>query len=196
MDVATFLSAQREFAARVHAITEDQWSAPTPDADWTVADLVEHLIDEHRWFSPLMHGLDLAAAEDVVTGTRSLPVDGGVGSNLAELWDEASTASTDAVVEPDALERSVNLSRGATPARQYALEMAMDMIVHAWDLGAAIGFAEPLPDDLVEFAYGEACDWGDMSESGFFAAPVSVPDDAPALHKLLGATGRDPGWAP
>jgi uncharacterized protein (TIGR03086 family) len=189
-----FLAAQRAFSERVHAVTQAQWSAPTPDADWSVAELVDHLVDQHRWFPPLMHGLDLAAAEEIAAGSRSLPVDGGVGANHAELWDEAATASVDAVRQPGAMDRSVELSRGTTPSQQYVLEMTMDLVIHAWDLGAAIGFDGAFPSDLVEFAYEQARSWGDISESGYFNAPVSVPDDAPTLDKLVALTGRDPNW--
>ena len=31
---------------------------------------------------------------------------------------------------------------------------------------------------------------------GLFGPPVSVPDDAPLLDRLLGLTGRDPAWRP
>jgi uncharacterized protein (TIGR03086 family) len=189
-----FLAAQREFSARVHAITEDQWAAPTPDTEWTVADLLDHMIDEHRWFAPLLHGLDYASAGEVVAGSRDLPVDGGVGANHAELWDEASAASADAVVEPNALSRTVELSRGATPAEHYVIEMSMDLVIHAWDLGKAIGYDQPLPAGLVEFGYERAQGWGDLSGSGVFDAPVSVPDDATAEDKMVALTGRDPGW--
>jgi len=176
--VQMFLAGQRAFGDRVRAITEEQWGAATPDAEWTVTDLVDHLIDEHRWLPPLLHGLDLAAAEEVVAGARSLPVDGGVGSNHAELWDEAATASADAVVEPHVLERDVALSRGDTPTPQYLKEMTIDLAVHSWDLGAAIGYAESLPADLADFAYAEVASWGDVSGSDYFGAPVPVPDDA------------------
>lgn len=193
--LSMFLSGQRAFGERVRAITEAQWSAPTPDAEWSVADLVDHLIDEHRWLPPLMHGLDLKSAGEVVAGTRSLPVDGGVGSNHAELWDEAAIGSADAVVEPHALEREVALSRGPAPARDYLLEMTVDLVVHAWDLGAAIGFTDPMPANLVTFVLAEVSGWGDVSGSSYFGAPVPVPDDAPDIDRLIAATGRDPNWS-
>ncbi len=190
-----FLAGQHAFGERVQAVSESQWDAATPDNEWSVADLVGHLIDEHRWLPPLLHGLDLAAAEEVVAGTRDLPVGGGVGANLAEVWNEAATTSHSAVVEPDALERSVELSRGPTPARQYLREMAIDLAVHSWDLGAAIGFGEPLPDELAAWAYAEVQHWGDLSGTGYFATPVPVGDDVSTQDRLVAATGRDPAWS-
>lgn len=187
-----FLTGQREFGARVHAVREDQWGSPTPDSDWSVADLVAHLVDEHRWAAPLLHGQDLESAGKVVEGTRDLPVDGGVGSNLAESWDEAAAGSADAFSDAEALDRSVTLSRGDTPARDYIGEMIFDLTVHSWDLGKAIGYAEPLPDELVSFAYDKARAMGDASSSGLFGSPVDVPDDAPTIDKLVAATGRNP----
>ncbi len=38
--ITTFLTAQAAFTERVHAIAADQWQLGTPDAQWTVADLV------------------------------------------------------------------------------------------------------------------------------------------------------------
>jgi uncharacterized protein (TIGR03086 family) len=191
-DLEIFLAAQRAFTERVHAIGEDQWQHDTPDDEWTVADLVGHLVDEHRWAAPLMHGLDLDAAGAVVDGTRSLPVDGGVGANLAKSWDEAAAASADAFAAADALERTVQLSRGPTSARSYLDEMIFDLVVHSWDLGTAIGYAEPLPNDVVESVYAQAKSAGDLSGSGLFDAPVDVSDDASTLDKLIALTGRDP----
>jgi uncharacterized protein (TIGR03086 family) len=188
--IALFTSGQREFSARVHAIAEDQWRAPTPCAEWTVADLVDHLIDEQRWAAPLMHGQDLEAAGKVVEGSRSLPVD---GANLAQEWDEAATASAEAFTAPGALERRVELSRGATPATTYLEEMIFDLVLHAWDLGKAIGYADPLPDDLVAVVQSKVAAMGDLSSTGLFDAPVDVPADASAIDKLVAQTGRKPG---
>ena len=187
-----FRSALRAFSERVHAIGEDQWSAPTPCRDWSVSDLVSHLIDENRWTAPLLHGLDLASAGKVVEGSRKLPVHGGVGANLAEAWDEAAAEAGDAVSDKGALDRTVDLSRGPTPARQYIGEMIADLVIHGWDLGRAIGYTEPLPDDVVDAVFDIAKDMGDLSATGMFAKPVDVPDDASTIDKLVALTGRDP----
>ncbi|MDT4931225.1 MAG: hypothetical protein QOF92_4092 [Pseudonocardiales bacterium] len=187
-----FLAAQGAFSDRVHAVTEDQWQLGTPAVEWSVADLVRHLADEHQWAAPLMHGLDLDTAGKIARGGRSLPVDGGVGANFAELWDEAAAASADAFSAGDALDRTVELSRGRAPARDYIDEMTLDLVVHAWDLGRAIGYDEPLPAEVVEAVYAVAKDIGDLSRTGVFDKPVDVPDDAPTIDKLVALTGRDP----
>jgi uncharacterized protein (TIGR03086 family) len=189
-----FLAAQRAFNERVHAVTDDQWHAPTPDTQWDVADLVGHLIEEHRWAAPLLHGQSLETAGEIVRGSRSMPVDGGVGGNLASEWDEASVESADAFSADGALDRTVALSRGDTPVRDYISEMIFDLVVHGWDLQQAIGFTGQLPADAVEAVY-EAMRGHDFSGGEMFGDPVPVPDDAPTLNKLLGLTGRDPSWS-
>ncbi len=187
-----FLASQRLFGDRVHAVTEQQWQAPTPATEWTVADLVSHLVEEHRWAAPLLHGQDLATAGKIVAGSRKLPVDGGVGANLAEEWDEAAVESADAFGADGALDRSVALSRGATPARDYIQEMVFDLVVHAWDLGTAIDYPDPLPSEIVDPLYAAAQDFDFAQFGDMFAPPVQVPDDASTLDKLLAATGRNP----
>ncbi len=188
-----FLKAQREFGERVHAVTEQQWRQSTPAAEWTVADLVGHLIDEHRWAAPLLHGQDLDSAAKIVQGARSLPVDGGVGANLAEEWDEAAIGSADAFAADGALARTVELSRGTTPVRDYIAEMIVDLVVHGWDLGTAIGYSQPLSDDTVAAAYAQVVEFGDLTGSGMFDDPIPVDDDASTIDKLVALTGRDPG---
>jgi uncharacterized protein (TIGR03086 family) len=186
-----FQKAQQAFTERVHAVREDQWSASTPCEDWAVSDLVQHLIDEQLWAAPLLHGQDLESAGKVVEGTRRLPVEGGVGANLAEQWDEAITASADAVIEPGALGRTVALSRGQTPVPEYLIELISDLTVHAWDLGTAIGYPDPLPEELAAFVYETMKDV-DLSGSGMFKPPVDVSEDAPIVDKLVAAAGRQP----
>jgi uncharacterized protein (TIGR03086 family) len=192
-DLERFLTAQRAFTDRVHAVADDQWQLDTPDTEWTVADLLAHLIEEHRYAAPLLHGQDLATAAQIVEGSRSLPVDGGVGANLAEEWDEAAVESADAFAADGALGRTVELSRGTTPVRDYIKEMTFDLVVHGWDLGTAIGYSgDPYPDEVVADTYAAAKQFGDLSSSGLFDAPVDVPDDASALDKLIALTGRRP----
>lgn len=185
--VSLFTTGQQEFGARVHEVRADQWDAATPDDDWDVAALVDHIIDEHRWAAPLLDGMSLADAGDAVAA-MSPTADDRVGA-----WDAAAASSAAAFSADGALERTVSLSRGPTPAAQYIGEMIFDLCVHSWDLGRAIGSTRPLPAELVEAVFGMAKAFGDLSEFGdMFKPAVPVPDDAPLVDQLIAFTGRDP----
>ena len=185
--LALFNQGLAEFGARVHRVGADHWSDSTPCSDWDVGSLVEHLIDEQLWVPPLVSGHDLATADTMVKAERH-----SLGDDRAAAWDAAALASKRAAGEPGALDRQVELSRGPTPASDYIGEMIMDAVVHAWDLGHAIGYREPLPDDLVQFTLAGVQAFGDLSTTGLFSPAVPVPDDASAEDRLIAFTGRDP----
>jgi hypothetical protein len=50
MDIpAMFRAAVAEFDARARQIGDHQWQAATPDEDWRVSDLVNHVAGEDLW---------------------------------------------------------------------------------------------------------------------------------------------------
>ena len=171
------------------AVSAEQWTRPTPNAAWDVADLVGHLITEHRWVGPLMRGLDLDAAAAEVDAVRSSAVHDG----YREAWVDAADRSFAAFSAPAALEQTVFLSRGPTPADGYIRELIFDLLVHSWDLGRAIDYVGQLPADIVARVWEASRKFCDLSSSGMYDSPVDVPDDAPVLDRLIAMTGRDPG---
>src|SRR6266567_8861546 len=61
MDIpAMFCGAVAEFDARVRQIGDHQWQAATPDEDWAVRDLVNHVAGEDLWAPPLLGGSTIA----------------------------------------------------------------------------------------------------------------------------------------
>src|SRR4051794_10404628 len=144
--LALFNQGLAEFGARVHRVRPDQWSGATPCTEWDVTVLVDHLVDEQLWVPPLMSGHDLGTADAIVKSEKRT-----LGDDRVAAWDAAALSSRRAFGEPGALEREVALSRGPTPAADYLGEMIMDAVVHSWDLGRAVGYREPLPDELVGF---------------------------------------------
>jgi len=187
--IETFLTAQDAFTERVHAVAPDQWQLGTPDAQWTVADLVGHLVDEHRWAAPLLAGLDMNAAGAVVAG---LGPAGGEGAALVRAWDLAAATAAEAFRAGGALAGQVAITRGWVPAVEYLEEMVLDLIVHAWDLGVAIGYPGPLPAGAVTAIYPLAQAIVDRTPAGMFAAPADVGADAPVIDRLVALTGRRP----
>ncbi|MFD9908942.1 TIGR03086 family metal-binding protein [Streptomyces sp. NPDC059063] len=175
------------FTARVHAVRGDQWDAPTPCTDWSVRDLVNHLAGEQLWVPPLVRdGATVEAVGDTFDGDL-------LGSDPAASWATAAAASRAAFREPGALDRTVHLSYGDTPARAYCAQMVTDLVVHTWDLARAIGADERLPDDLVDLARREVAPYAaDLVKSGLFAPAVPPPPGADDQTKLLSLLGRRP----
>jgi uncharacterized protein (TIGR03086 family) len=179
-----FQHAAVEFGRRVERIKDDQWALPTPDNEWNVRALVHHVVSEDLWVSPLISGQTISEV-----GSR---FDGDIlGSDPKAAYRRASSAASSAFAEPDAASRIVHLSFGDVPGRDYAMQMFMDHLIHAWDLARAIKTDEHLDEELVEACYAEmktqAKSW---RAGGAFGPAIEVPDQASAQVKLLALTGR------
>ncbi|MET9849795.1 TIGR03086 family metal-binding protein [Streptomyces ossamyceticus] len=185
--LARHAEAQDLFGDRVHAVRDDQWGAATPCAEWTVRDLVNHLVSEQLWVPLLVR--DRCMIEEVGD-----TFDGDLlGPDPAASWDTAARSAREAFTAPGALERTVHLSYGDTPATAYCAQMIADLVVHTWDLSRAIGGDERLPEELVTFTTQEIAPYaGDLEKSGLFAAPVEPPAGADAQAALLCLLGRRP----
>ena len=172
------------FGQRVRAIGDDQWHLPTPCTDWDVRALVNHLTGENLWAVSLFEGQTIEQVGDRLDGDV-------LGDDPAATYRGSEEAAVAAVQEPDAMERTVQLSRGPTPGRDYAEELLFDFTIHAWDLARAIGADEKLDPELVGFAV----DWfGPMEEhyrsSGAIAERPPGADDADQQTLMLAMTGR------
>ncbi|QKV91875.1 TIGR03086 family protein [Streptomyces sp. NA02950] len=184
--LARYAEALELFTERVHTIAPDQWDAPTPCTEWTVRDLVNHLAVEQMWVPPLVReGSNLADQGDALEGDL-------LGDDPVATWDAVAAEAREAFREPGALDRTVDLSFGETPAAHYCAQMTADAAVHAWDLSRAIGADERIPKPLVDFSVREVAPYAvDLEESGLFAAPVEPPPGADAQTKLLALLGRE-----
>ncbi len=172
--------AHREFGRAVAAITD--WGAPTPDDEWSVRQLVLHVVQEQQWVPQLLAGLTIPQAK------RQLA---HMSDDLRAEWRFYSLAATTAWEEADA-DALVSLSYDTVTVREYLREQTSDVTIHAWDLARATGADETLDETLVEAVWSVFEPQQDtLAASGLFAAPVELGDDAPLQSRLLAITGRD-----
>jgi uncharacterized protein (TIGR03086 family) len=173
-----------EFGARVSEIRQGQWDAATPDTDWCVRDLVSHLVSEDLWAPPLFAGSTISEVGDRFDGDV-------LGPDALGAWQAASARALEAADAAGAMDRTVHLSFGDFPGREYAMQLFSDHLIHAWDLARAIGADERLDPELVD-----ACtSWfapieGAYRSAGAIAARPAVPDGADAQTLLLAMFGR------
>jgi uncharacterized protein (TIGR03086 family) len=170
----------------VSQIQDADWDKPTPCSEWTVRDLVNHLVYEQLWVPELLAGKSVAEIGDKYEGDV-------VGDDPIGRWEATSKAAREAWVGPGALEGDIQLGRGPTPAVQYCWEMTLDLAVHGWDLARGIGAPSPLDTDVAEALLPLFAEQVSAFQGiGIFDPPVPVPDTAGAPDKLIALSGRDP----
>jgi uncharacterized protein (TIGR03086 family) len=168
----------------VRQIGDHQWQAATPDEDWSVRNLVNHVVGEDLWAPPLLAGSTIAEVGDRFDGDV-------LGADPKAAWAAASAEAARAVDEDGAMDRIVHLSFGDFPGREYTLQLFADHLIHAWDLARAIGADERMDAGLV----ASCATWFDAVEdayrgAGAIAARPPVPGDADAQTVLLARFGR------
>jgi uncharacterized protein (TIGR03086 family) len=173
------------FGQRVMAIGPEDWGRPTPCSDWSVRDLVHHLVYEEVWAPPLFEGQTIADIGDRFEGDI-------LGADPQAAWKE-SAAGAVAAADGPLLDRTVHLSFGDVPGREYLGQLTADHVIHAWDLARGIGGDDRLDPELVQFVYDfmapQAEQW---AAAGVFAPAIPVADDADIQTKLLAMSGRQP----
>jgi len=113
-----------------------------------------------------------------------------IGAGLAELAEAwRDPAAYDGVTWAGPVEM---------PADQAALVALDEVVVHGWDLARATGqeYDAHGPSIAACRRFVESFEPPAEDDGGLFGPPVAVPEDAPELDRLIGATGRRPDWSP
>jgi uncharacterized protein (TIGR03086 family) len=186
MDATMYERALRHTGAVVAGTKRDQLGDPTPCAEWTVRDVLNHLIGGCLSFAAGGAG-------------ESRPLDDGVDhcaeDHVGE-FDRAAKEALEAFSQPGALEKEFTMPWGASPGAA-ALGLALaDAVVHGWDIAKGTGQEIQIEEDIAAALYGMTSQMmepkGSYPRGDAFGPPVEVPEDAPAADKLLGYLGRRP----
>jgi uncharacterized protein (TIGR03086 family) len=174
----------------VREIKPDQLALPTPCTEYDVRRLVHHLL----FWGPSLEG---AARKEIVAPPA--PAEGDVdltdGDWNADLRAHLERTAT-AWSAPDAWHGTTYMGApNQMPADLIGGMIAGEFVVHGWDLARATGQRPVWDEDLLAHLYAETGKSVEMGRGmGMFAAEVAVPATADTLDRLVGLTGRDPGW--
>jgi uncharacterized protein (TIGR03086 family) len=191
METTTFdlAPAADELRRVVAAVRDEQLGDSTPCESTSVAGLLDHLVGLTSAFA--------RAAGKEPGGTATADP-----AALAEDWRTRLPAQLDDLVrawrEPDAWEGTAEAGGVEMPAAAMAVVALDELVVHGWDLAVATGQEYRADEESARRSLEFAASVGDDPEAraGLYGPAVPVPDDAPVLDRLLGATGRDPRWRP
>ncbi|HEV7899205.1 MAG TPA: TIGR03086 family metal-binding protein [Planosporangium sp.] len=178
-----------EFIDRVHRVHPEQWPEPTPCPGWDVRALVNHLVSQDRWTVELLAGATIAQVGDRFDGDL-------LGADPVGIVTEAAKQAQASVTEPGALDRTVHVSYGETPAEEYVRQLLADHLIHSWDLAAAIGIDRRLDPQLVQVCAEWFSERAEIyRHAGVIGPPVALPEPVGEQDELLAVFGRDPAWS-
>ena len=174
--------------AKVDAVTDEQWANPTPCTEWSVRDLVNHVVGEELWMVPLLQGSTIEEVGDRFDGD----VLGDDARATARSASSAALASADEILPAGG---TVHLSYGEEKSSEYAWQLAADHLIHGWDLAKGAGLDATMEPDLVEAVAG----WFATMEDAYRASGAigpRAPLTGDPQADLLAAFGRSADWSP
>jgi uncharacterized protein (TIGR03086 family) len=191
MDDATRLrrleSAQQAFGAVVRQVKDTSWRDPTPCTEWDVRTLVNHVVGELFWATPMVEGKTIEEVGAALDGDL-------MGDDPQATWADSVEQSHSAFSKPGALDGTINRSMGPMPVRAYLADLTCDLIAHRWDLGEAIGDSQRFTSDELAQLNAMVEEREPMAEeivaAGYFAAAKPVSANADEQERILAAMGR------
>lgn len=186
--VADLAAASSEVERLITAVRPEQWDGPTPCSDWTVRDLTDHLVGGTLLFADAVRGLPLPPIDELRRRSQS----DRLGDDASGAYRRAVDALLATFCHPGALDRQVAVPVGTVPGVVALHLRLVETLVHGWDLGQAtdqrVSFDERVAEQELEFTRSQL---GQVPrERSPFAAARQVPQNAPALDKLVALLGR------
>lgn len=168
----------------VAGIGEHQWSDPTPDDDWDLRTLTNHIVSGNFWVGELMAGKTIEEVGDRLDGDV-------LGNDPLAAYDESAKVAADAFSQPGAMQDLAAVSYGPVPGEVYCGHRLLDVLIHGWDVAKSTGQDPTLEPELVEQVWAVVePELDGLQASGSFGTPVDVPADADRQTTLLAALGR------
>jgi uncharacterized protein (TIGR03086 family) len=176
----------------VAGVTDDQWSAPTPCADWNVRQLVNHFVGGNHIFADLLRG-EPRTPEQLEQFRR----EDHLGVDALAAYRRSGRALVDGLSRPGVLDGTFPTPIGIVPGVVVVHLRITELLVHGWDLARATSQPARFPDDIAEQAlqFTRARLPDVPADRSPFAPPQPVADDAPAIDRLAGCLGRRVGGA-
>jgi len=162
----------------VASLDDTQLDAPTPCATFAVRDVLEHMVGGATMFAAAFRG--------------DTPQDPSQESDVVSAFPAAMADLQQAVRSPGALDRTIRAPFGEVPGDAFARFVALDGLVHGWDIATATGQRYDPPAAVVKEvdAFARQAISQDMRDGDTFAAPNDPPAGASQLVQLIAFTGR------
>ncbi len=171
----------KDVASRIRG---DQLGGVTPCVAFTVEDVLGHMTGLASGFAPMFRGEDPADAAAA-----------GPSGEIREQFGQAMDGLLDAVQTPGALDRTIQTPGGAMSGSVFARLVALDGLVHGWDLATSTQQEWQPPESLVAEidSFARQAISTEMRDGDAFGPEQTAPAGADTMTRLVAFTGRRPG---
>jgi uncharacterized protein (TIGR03086 family) len=171
------------FGQVVGQLGDDQWDLSTPCPDWTIRELLDHVVEFQR---SMIGQLD---APDTINTP--------LGDDPRAGWRSVSTALEAAVDGAGALDQAIVSPFSDAPFRESIMIPTVDLVFHTWDLARAAGIDVTLPEQTCAAVYELMLPFDEAirQSAGYpdgYADKVESPAGADIQTQLLCFGGRRP----
>lgn len=180
--VQDLVTALEGTGALISSIGGSSWDDPTPCTEWSVRDLVRHLVAGNLGFANAVGGVTVPDPPDEVSSD----------AELVAAFRGSATSLVEAFRLPGVLEKVVTVPFGSVPGAVALQLRTTEVVVHGWDLATATGQVTSFPEDLVEREIEFSRPLIEQVPPGRypFAPPQPVPAGASAIDRLVALLGR------
>lgn len=184
--------------AVVAGVRPERLTDPTPCTEMDVRALLAHLIGVLDRIAALGNGEDPFAVDETPVSDDRWP----------DTWKESGRRAAEAWSDDAALDRPMALPWIEGSGAEVLVSYFSELTVHTWDLAtatgqhpewddtvvaAALGARQVLPAENRRALYEQISAAMGLDEVAVpFAEAVPIPDDAPAIDRLVAWNGRDP----
>lgn len=175
------------FTATLSRLEPDEWDRPSPCQGWTALDVLGHL------GTSVDMGISILGGRQPVWPDVETPGE-LVAGDPAEWWQEKADRARAALVGAD-LDVEMDTPMGRRTVRDRLAFPAIDLYVHAWDIGRAVGIDLEIPAEVIEFAHRYIDPFPEemvRGTSGAFGPEIPVSEDATPTEAFVAWTGRQP----
>jgi uncharacterized protein (TIGR03086 family) len=170
--------AQEAFAGILANVSPEALSAPTPCSEWTVGDLIEHVVGGN---------------ERVVlwAGLQEQPP--ARPDSLVEAHLAGASAAQQVFARPGGMTTMFELPFGQVPGNVFIGMRSTDVLTHAWDLAAATGQSTDLDPELATYLLPAAREGVRPEFRGPgkpFGEEQACPSHRPPADRLAAFLGR------
>jgi uncharacterized protein (TIGR03086 family) len=185
--------AARRMAELVRNVGDDQLGAATPCPAYTLGDLLDHV-------NGLSFAFASAAHKDLEVGSQQPSAD---ASRLGDGWRDRISGLLDDLAaawkDPEAWTGMTRAGGVDLPGEIAGLVALDELVLHGWDVAMASGQPYDVDAASLEATWGFVAQFSgpghDDDRRGLFGPEIDMPADAPRFDRLLGMSGRDPGWS-